>query len=90
MLKLQNPPKRTIKALKDYLKGAEPQTVDNDDGDPPQFRATSAASKLFDDEEDLFSLHPAGDDDLGTKIVASLFPWLLQVTHPLKMSGNHS
>jgi hypothetical protein len=78
VLQLDSPTKRTIEAVREWIGAAEikrgfARTIDL------QFNSNSAASHLFDNEKDLLSLHPPGDDDNGTKLVAKLFQWLLEI-----------
>lgn len=75
MLRLSRPTKGTSKALRAFMK----EKLDRD-GDllrPDQFRG--ATKNIINDLEDLVSLHPPGDDDFRTKIVASVFGQLLRV-----------
>ncbi|KID82127.1 hypothetical protein MGU_10563 [Metarhizium guizhouense ARSEF 977] len=82
------PPRRTVEALQSYLGGARPRMRNSNNpeavsikGRPPQFQNNSAASHLFDDANDLYSLHPPGDDDLGTRIVTWSLGWALRSLH---------
>jgi len=69
---MNSPTKRTTKQLKDWITDAPERSHS-----PLQFSETSAAFKILDDEGDLISLHPPGDDDNGTKIVAELSRYVL-------------
>lgn len=78
MLKLDSPTKRTTEALQRWIGAATkkkglPRNLDL------EFSDRSAASKLFDVEGDLSSLHPPGDDDNGTRLVARLFQYFLSI-----------
>jgi hypothetical protein len=48
---------------------------------PRQFAVQSAADTMLEGDEDFVSLHPPGDDDLGTTLAAWCFGWLLKVSH---------
>lgn len=75
MLKLYRPTEGTTNALQTWIrKASRPGTVANR---CDQFRETSAAKDILANREDLVSLHPPGDNDLGTTIVAWFFGQVL-------------
>lgn len=77
MFNLQRPSRGTVEALNKYFNGAKDQRVR-----PHQFVSQSAASTMLGSEEleeDFVSLHPPVDNDLGTRLVAKWFGWLLKV-----------
>jgi hypothetical protein len=93
--KLARPTKRTTNALKSWTSGTRPRPESEPnpkanpknqshevDSRPLQFMPKSAASTLFDDEKDMVSLHPPGEEDLTTQFVARAFGWLLVVCIP--------
>jgi hypothetical protein len=98
MLNLEAPKEGTVRALRQYIKGAWYE--DKKTGEmikikmegnkernlrPPQFREDSAMTTKLRDDDDFVSLHPPGDDDLGTLLVAKCFGWLLTVSPPTMM-----
>jgi hypothetical protein len=78
VLKLDSPTKRTTEALQRWI-GATTEKKGVSRKLDLEFSDKSAASKLFDVEGDLISLHPPGDDDNGTRLVAKLFQYLLSI-----------
>jgi hypothetical protein len=82
VLRLSSPTERTTSALKGWI-GKAKENQGPFKYLPLQFRDTSAAYNLLDDEKDLISLHPPGDDDNGTKLVAKLFNCWLLIVRPL-------
>ncbi|PMD32093.1 hypothetical protein L207DRAFT_590966 [Hyaloscypha variabilis F] len=91
MLKLDTPTKGTVRALRKYVGGAyymkegveittktDQQTGERRNLRPPQFLEDSAVTKMLKDDDDFVSLHPPGDDDLGTWLAAKCFGWLLK------------
>jgi hypothetical protein len=72
MLKLYQPTEGTTNALQTWI-GRANRNNGMDANRSDQFRDTSAAKNILADREDLVSLHPPGDNDLGTTIVALFF-----------------
>jgi hypothetical protein len=93
ILKLQRPTQGTMEALRTYVRGARYMDKDgnkvtsytDEKGNrgclrPRQFVEESAADTMLERDSDFVSLHPPGDDNLGTKLAAKWFDWLRGVS----------
>lgn len=80
VIKLEHPTRRTREAVIEWVKGGKPRQAQGATGQGVRdVQFLKSGQEIYTDQNDLSSLHPAGEDDIVSRFVFRWAGWLFKV-----------